>query len=169
MKGWTEERLAQAEQLWRGGMSAAQISKALDAGITRNAVIGKAYRLGWSGNAKPAGKAAPEPAAAKPRKQTIRKPPRPVERHFAMGFGARFQSPVPLPATPVSEPPKPPVARMVSLMDLKFGDCRFPLGDPRHADFGYCGAKALPRRSYCEWHFRLAYQPIVSRREREAA
>lgn len=159
MSGWTEERLERAKNLWQAGhFSAAEIAKMIGGGLSRNSVIGKANRLKW-GERRP---------GSRPRKQTIRKPPRPVERHYVLGFGSRFQSPVPLPATPVIEPPKPPVARMVSLMDLKFGDCRFPIGDPRHADYGYCGAKAVPGRPYCDWHCRLAYQPIVSRRGREA-
>jgi len=173
MTGWTEERLTRAEALWRGGhMSARDIAADIGGGLTRNAIIGKAHRGKWGerprigrqGQGRP-----PKADRPKSHKQTIRKPPRPVERNYSLGFGSRFQSEVPVPPTPVIEPPTPPVARMVSLMDLKFGDCRFPLGDPRHADFGYCGAKAAPGRSYCDWHAQLAYQPVQTRRQREAA
>jgi len=43
---WTKRRLAQLRALWRTRKSAAQIAKHIGDGCTRNAVIGKAYRLG---------------------------------------------------------------------------------------------------------------------------
>jgi GcrA cell cycle regulator len=50
--GWTDERIAILEKLWLAGHSGSQIAKALG-GITRNAVIGRAYRMGLSGREKP--------------------------------------------------------------------------------------------------------------------
>jgi GcrA cell cycle regulator len=45
---WTDERVAELSKLWQEGYSARQIAERLDEGITRNAVIGKANRLGLS-------------------------------------------------------------------------------------------------------------------------
>ncbi len=45
---WTDERVAQLTKLWQEGFSARHIAERLDEGITRNAVIGKANRLGLS-------------------------------------------------------------------------------------------------------------------------
>ena len=42
--GWTEERLATLKLLWNEGLSISQIGQRL--GVTRNAVAGKAHRLG---------------------------------------------------------------------------------------------------------------------------
>ena len=42
--GWTEERLATLRILWNEGLSISQIGQRL--GVTRNAVAGKAHRLG---------------------------------------------------------------------------------------------------------------------------
>ena len=28
-------------------------------------------------------------------------------------------------------------------------DCRWPIGDPKHPDFHFCGAPKLPGRPYC--------------------
>ena len=42
--GWTEERLATLKILWNEGLSISQIGQRL--GVTRNAVAGKAHRLG---------------------------------------------------------------------------------------------------------------------------
>ena len=43
--GWTDERVETLKKLWLDGLSASQIAKQLG-GVTRNAVIGKANRIG---------------------------------------------------------------------------------------------------------------------------
>ena len=45
---WTEERVGTLKQLWLDGATARQIAEILGEGVTRNAVIGKANRLGLS-------------------------------------------------------------------------------------------------------------------------
>jgi GcrA cell cycle regulator len=45
---WNEDRVEMLRRLWLQGQSASQIA-ALLGGVTRNAVIGKAHRLGLSG------------------------------------------------------------------------------------------------------------------------
>jgi GcrA cell cycle regulator len=75
---WTEERIDQLKGMWEKGMTASQIAEELG-GVSRNAVIGKAHRLGLQsrpspvkaadgeGTAKPAARrAAPAPAAPRP-------------------------------------------------------------------------------------------------------
>ncbi len=65
---WTDERIALLKKHWDKGLTASQIAEKLGE-VTRNAVIGKAHRLGLSGRpsplkqtaAKPAAKPAPEP------------------------------------------------------------------------------------------------------------
>ena len=52
---WTDERVELLRQLWLDGKSASQISAALGAGLTRNAVIGKVHRLGTGGPRQGAG------------------------------------------------------------------------------------------------------------------
>jgi GcrA cell cycle regulator len=43
---WTNERIELLQKLWLQGWSASRIAGELACGITRNAVIGKVYRLG---------------------------------------------------------------------------------------------------------------------------
>jgi len=43
---WTEDRVNGLKVLWDEGLSASKIARALGNGLTRNAVIGKAHRLG---------------------------------------------------------------------------------------------------------------------------
>ena len=49
---WTEERIAALKKLWEGGATASQIAEELGA-VSRNAVIGKAHRLGLKARPSP--------------------------------------------------------------------------------------------------------------------
>jgi GcrA cell cycle regulator len=73
---WTDERIEQLRSMWEKGLTASQIADELG-GVSRNAVIGKAHRLGLKSRpspvkatekaakpAKPAAPAAPKPAPA---------------------------------------------------------------------------------------------------------
>ncbi len=64
---WTEKRIKALKKFWEKGLTASQIAAELG-DVTRNAVIGKAHRLGLSGrpsplknNVKPAPAAKPAP------------------------------------------------------------------------------------------------------------
>jgi len=67
---WTEERIERLKKMWHEGATASQIADELG-GVSRNAVIGKAHRLGLEqrpspvkpGEEKETKKAAPAPAA----------------------------------------------------------------------------------------------------------
>src|ERR1051325_3812487 len=84
---WTEERIERLKKMWHDGATASQIADELG-GVSRNAVIGKAHRLGLEQRpspvkpgeekevkkaAAPAPTAAPKPAAPKA------EAPKPVE------------------------------------------------------------------------------------------
>ncbi len=58
---WTEKRVATLTKLWNAGHSAGEIAKCFG-DVTRNAVIGKAHRLGLCGRLSPI-KPAREPQA----------------------------------------------------------------------------------------------------------
>jgi len=72
---WTDERIDRLKAMWTQGSTASQIADELG-GVSRNAVIGKAHRLGLDSRPSPvkpgeekkpaAAKPAPAPAAAKP-------------------------------------------------------------------------------------------------------
>src|SRR5205814_6776818 len=71
---WTDERIERLKKMWHDGATASQIADELG-GVSRNAVIGKAHRLGLEqrpspvkpGEEKEAKKRAPAPAAAPPK------------------------------------------------------------------------------------------------------
>lgn len=60
---WTEERIEKLKNLWGSGKTAAEIAEDLG-GVTRNAVIGKANRLGLSAKSTAT-------AAAKTKKKVV--------------------------------------------------------------------------------------------------
>ncbi|MBW6526172.1 GcrA family cell cycle regulator, partial [Sphingomonas sp. RHCKR7] len=68
---WTDERIDTLKTMWEAGQTASQIAEALG-GVSRNAVIGKAHRLGLQSRPSPvttkeeSRAAEPAPAAAAP-------------------------------------------------------------------------------------------------------
>jgi len=63
---WTDERIATLKKMWEGGATASQIAEELG-GVSRNAVIGKAHRLGL--------KSRPSPVKANDKKKPAAKKP----------------------------------------------------------------------------------------------
>jgi len=66
---WTDERIEKLTKMWESGSTASQIAEELG-GVSRNAVIGKAHRLGLKARPSPvkekaAAKAKPKPAPKK--------------------------------------------------------------------------------------------------------
>ena len=49
---WTDERIDTLKKMWEAGQTASQIAEALG-GVSRNAVIGKAHRLGLQSRPSP--------------------------------------------------------------------------------------------------------------------
>jgi GcrA cell cycle regulator len=154
---WDDTRIEQLKKLWGDGLSASQIAAELG-GVTRNAVIGKVHRLGLSGRAK-----AKAVAASRPRK-VVKAP----ARTSTISFRGNLAVVEVLDATPMAEPVREnvviPMSRRVSIMELREGVCRWPLGDPMHTDFAYCGADCGGGKTYCEAHARIAFQPQGERR-----
>jgi GcrA cell cycle regulator len=81
---WTEERIERLKKMWHDGATASQIAEELG-GVSRNAVIGKAHRLGLEqrpspvkpGEEKETKKAAPAPAVAAPKPTPRAEAPKP--------------------------------------------------------------------------------------------
>lgn len=51
------------------------------------------------------------------------------------------------------------LARKVSLIDLGPRDCKWPVGDLRDADFGFCGHVRTPGKPYCAYHQKRSEGP----------
>jgi GcrA cell cycle regulator len=159
---WTDERVETLKKLWADGLSASQIAAELG-GITRNAVIGKVHRLGLSGRAKSPSSAAPRPRKARPHSQHMLRVSRPSMR----GNTALAHS------YELDVEPEPelidnviPIGQRRTLLELTEETCRWPIGDPGHADFFFCGGPSISSLPYCAYHSRVAYQPANIRRDR---
>lgn len=162
---WTDERVELLTKLWASGKSASQIAAQIG-GVTRNAVIGKVHRLGLSGRGKvkAAAPARPRrPASAKA--ETAAAPVRPALRAVASDVLVEKVQPVAVVAPVANEVAIPPSER-VALVDLRDSMCRWPIGDPTTAEFGFCGASAPSALPYCAHHCQIAYQPVADRRRK---
>ena len=62
---WTDERLEELKKLWAQGLSISQIGEAL--GVSRNAIAGKAHRMGLPKRPSPISK----PKAEKPKVESV--------------------------------------------------------------------------------------------------
>lgn len=167
--GWTEERVAELKKLWAEGHSASQIAKKLGA-VTRNAVIGKVHRLGLSGRATPSRPVKRPPRLARPKPQVAQaRPTAPAAPRPAAGSLA-LREPVAEPAVEIDtniEPKRLPNGDMVTVMTVKDSMCKWPIGDPADATFGFCGRSSDGASPYCAEHARVAFQP-AKKRERRA-
>lgn len=172
---WTDERVELLKKLWSDGLSASQIAAELG-GVTRNAVIGKVHRLGLSGREKPSAGQASKPR--KPPAPVRPQHPRPMQMFRGNAALALNEAPS-VKAYVVSEPvaaPKPvleiasPVCSPVTIMELREGMCRWPMGDPSSSEFRFCGSRtAGVSGPYCAHHAMIAYQPTNDRRRDKRA
>ncbi|WP_033922196.1 GcrA family cell cycle regulator [Sphingomonas sp. 37zxx] len=104
---WTEERISTLTKMWESGSTASQIAEELG-GVSRNAVIGKAHRLGLKPRPSPVKNA--EPAAAKAAPAPAAAPPPPAPKPAAPVVAA---APAPTPAAPKEPAPVKQVAAPV--------------------------------------------------------
>ncbi len=163
---WTDERIALLKKLWKDGKSAAEIARALSKGVTRNAVIGKAHRMGLSGRPSPIKKAASgaEKKSAKTPKKEIKKIKK-VKKSTAVSTPSATsgKGKNPPPSKGVTEPRKLkpediPPDDGVALIDLTERMCKWPIGDPREDNFTFCGRTNNGITPYCQNHAEMAYQ-----------
>ena len=172
---WTDERIDILKRLWADGLSASQIATELG-GVTRNAVIGKVHRLGLSGRTK--GAASTAPRVRKPVIAPVRAPSGRVVQQSSVSYASRGNAalkPIMVAETALValqeqriEDVVVAMSRRISIMELRDGVCKWPLGDPMSADFVYCGADSPQSAVYCACHSRMAYQPRQERRQAHA-
>jgi GcrA cell cycle regulator len=96
---WTDERIDRLKKMWGEGATASQIADELG-GVSRNAVIGKAHRLGLDARPSPV-----KPGEEKEKKAAAPAPaPKPAPR-------AEAPAPAAKPAVPADEPAAAPPPR----------------------------------------------------------
>ena len=158
---WTDERTDRLRELHAEGHSCGYIARDIG-GLTRNAVIGKIHRLGLH---RPEGADTNEPKeqrrrnVADARSKRVRKVVRNANGFMVMD--------ITMPTEPIGKTHDAraiPEAQRKSLLELRDRDCRFPIGEPGHPGFFFCGALTVATRPYCVHHCRIAYAGIPVRR-----
>ena len=137
---WNQQKVDDLKKLWNEGVATSQIGEQL--GFTKNAVIGKAFRLGLE------------------RRQNSRKKTTHSQSASSVTMyretSAQNHSQV---------NPKREVTRRREKFSFKksivgtgsFKSCQWPIGDPLEEGFHYCGGQNIPTKPYCIEHYKKAY------------
>lgn len=137
---WDDDLVERLKLLWADGVSASAIALEFGRGITRNAIIGKVHRLGFTNRVERRANSMPRPA----RSQKFK----PLRREFSdwKPFIAPAISDLDI-----------PLGQRKSFMELAPGDCRWGVGDVGSPGFFFCGAPQAPGLPYCHAHRARAY------------
>ena len=136
---WTPEKVGKLKELWGKGNTAAQIASIIGE-VTRNAVIGKAYRLNL---AEKSVQKKNNFNQVSQHQENAPQPERKTRRN-------KFKS---LLLDKNFEPENPK-----SLEELHDEICRWPIGHPNEPHFYFCGRKSMKDFSYCKLHALYAFQ-----------
>jgi len=116
---WTDDRIDTLRTMWEKGMTASQIAEALG-DVSRNAVIGKAHRLGLQSRPSPvkpnddSASAAPAPAPVKKAAPPVAEAPRPAPAPAPVPAAPPAAAAIPAtPAVPAPDAPPQPILRSV--------------------------------------------------------
>ena len=145
--GWTEEKVAKLKELWGSGKTASQIAEIIG-GVSRNAVIGKSFRLNLSAKIKTR-KATSNKEFENSSDEKINKSRKSRRSKFRSLIIEKDFEP---------ENPK-------QLEELNENSCKWPIGHPDEKSFYFCGRSSLKDFSYCKLHLLYAYQPKGKKEE----
>ena len=137
---WTEEKVSKLKELWGSGKTASQIAEIIG-GVSRNAVIGKSFRLNLSAKIKTRTAASNKNFENSLAEKNIKS---------RRGRKSKFKS---LIIEKDFEPENPK-----QLEELTDNDCKYPIGHPNEKDFYFCGRSSLKDFSYCKLHLLYSYQ-----------
>ena len=124
---WNEANIEIAVKMKASGETMADIAKKIK--MSRNAVVGKFYRMGLCNSENNPSKKGVTNATRR-RGSFQFKTTKPV---LKLGFT------------------KP-------LTDLKRGECKYPSGDPKKIGFSFCGEPSEKGNPYCQEHYNLCYR-----------
>ncbi len=173
---WTDERIDRLTKMWEGGSTASQIAEDLG-GVSRNAVIGKAHRLGLKARPSPVkANEKPEAPVAAPAKPTRPAAGSAAPRPAPASRAAAPAAPRPAPAAPLGGPagahplpsaPATPSPRVVSVGPGGFlrqgpGDQQAPIppAPPRRLVPARPSAEISEKTSLLELNDRICRWPM---------
>ena len=138
---WDDDNVSRLKELWDQGLPTAQIGKLL--GFTKNAVVGKAHRIGLERRPSPIRR-----TAVKPDRKKARSPVMPklnfenklIEEKVSKIKNKTFHQPI----------------NNIFTKNLKRG-CEWPEGHPDENTFHFCGKERFDDKPYCLEHCAIAY------------
>ena len=138
---WNESNVARLKELWDQGLPTAQIGKLL--GFTKNAVVGKAHRIGLERRPSPIRR-----TAVKPDRKKARSPVMPK---------LAFEKPTSEEKIFISSTEKfTPGIKNIFTSSPKRG-CEWPTGHPDENEFHFCNKERFEDKPYCINHCAVAY------------
>ena len=137
---WDENNVSRLRELWDQGLPTAQIGKLL--GFTKNAVVGKAHRIGLERRPSPIRR-----TAVKPDRKKARSPVMP-KLNFENTNDANQKKDETITFQPV--------VKNLFNNSIKHG-CEWPKGHPDEVDFHFCGKDRYEDKPYCAEHCAVAY------------
>ncbi len=149
MRFWTPEKVGILKNQWKVGASARVIAALLGSG--RNAVIGKANRLGLPPHAS-----ARRPLDAAEKRALKKRAAKPGPARGRQG--RRRSTPQGAPVPPPPPPPPPPAsveARGICFAGLAPDHCLYPVTE--EPPFLFCGQIRREKSAYCLLHHALCY------------
>ena len=139
---WDDDNVSKLRDLWDQGLPTAQIGKLL--GFTKNAVVGKAHRIGLERRPSPIRR-----SAVKPDRKKARSPVMPK-----LNFESKLEANNETSNKEVST--FQPVVKNLFNNQPKRG-CEWPMGHPDEIDFHFCDKQRFEDKPYCLDHCAVAY------------
>ena len=140
---WDDENVGRLRELWDQGLPTAQIGKLL--GFTKNAVVGKAHRIGLERRPSPIRR-----TAVKPDRKKARSPVTP-KLNFETAKEVILSNQKPKDSLSF----KPAVKNLFSPIAKR--GCEWPEGHPDEPEFHFCGKERFDDKPYCLDHCAVAY------------
>ena len=138
---WDDSNVSKLRELWDQGLPTAQIGKLL--GFTKNAVVGKAHRIGLERRPSPIRRTAVKPDRKKARSPIIPK----------LNFETTKDE---IKDKPIVQQNFQPIVKNLFTKKVRRG-CEWPEGHPDESDFKFCGKERFEEKPYCIDHCAVAY------------
>ena len=138
---WDDNNVARLKDLWDQGLPTAQIGKLLN--FTKNAVVGKAHRIGLERRPSPIRRAAIKPDRKKARSPVMPKlnfEEKNSEQKESSSIRKTFQ----------------PMTKNFFAQSHERG-CEWPEGHPNELEFHFCDKERFQDKPYCLDHCAVAY------------
>ena len=136
---WNDDNVLRLKELWDQGLPTAQIGKLL--GFTKNAVVGKAHRIGLERRPSPIRRTADKPDRKKARSPVMPK----------LNFEKQESE-----TNQINTGKFQPSVKNIFISSSKRG-CEWPMGHPDESDFHFCGKERFDDKPYCLDHCAIAY------------